>query len=253
MASQFCVGCGKPLPDDAQFCTSCGRAVQSNPAAPAPPSQGPPPPPSPEAMAQASKAFGSSLGLEGSRSFLLQHELVSGGRNYRVLNHEKRHLFSARENLGEELRANLLGGMGAPSIASGLGRFPPVTRTFPWTVLDAAGNVRGSIVIQMTGMTAVSMLTDSTGVPILTVQVARSTFGGLTASATYPDGRPMLEARGNLIHHNFSIHDASGREVAKIHEAFASIRDTYNLDLVGNVDPLYPLIFALLIDREKSK
>ena len=74
----------------------------------------------------------------------------------------------------------------------------------------------------------------------------------MTATAVAPDGRPLLEAKGHLISHNFSLHDGSGAEVAKVHEAWASVRDTYNLDVSAKVDPLAPLIFAILIDREKE-
>jgi hypothetical protein len=180
---------------------------------------------------------------------LLQHQLISGGRNYRVLNHEKRHLFTVKENLGQELRANFLGGLGQQGSGFHLG---PGTRTFLWTVLDSAGSPHATITIQVRGFNAVSTLADSAGAPILGVNVDRGMVGGLTATAAYPDGRTMLQTRGNLIRHSFSVHDPAGQEVAKIHEAFASVRDTYNLDLVGNVDPLYPLIFAILIDREKE-
>jgi len=176
---------------------------------------------------------------------------VSGGRNYRVLDREKRHLFTVKENFRQELRANFLGGMGQ---GSGF-RVGPIglgSRTFSWTVLDAAGTPRGSITIQMAGYNAVSTLADPSGAPILAVTVSRGLVGGLSATAAGPDGQPILQARGNLLRHNFSIQDAAGQEVAKIHEAWASVRDTYNLDLVGPADPLSALIFAIMIDREKA-
>ena len=62
----------------------------------------------------------------------------------------------------------------------------------------------------------------------------------------------MFTTRGNLLRHNFSIHDPTGGEEAKVHEAWASVRDTFNLDLVGEIDPLCPIILAILIDREKT-
>ncbi len=192
------------------------------------------------------------LGVEGGRSFLLQHQLLSGGRNYRVLNPEKRHLFTVRESLGQELRANFLGGGGPAGTGFHLGPVAVGTRTFVWTVLDSAGSGRGTISIQMSGYHAASTLTDSAGTPILVVHVDRGLVGGLTANATLGDGRPMFLTKGNLFRHNFSILDATGQEVAKIHEAWASVRDTYSLEIVGNVDPLGPLIFAILIDREKE-
>lgn len=274
MSAQFCMACGNPLPAGAQFCFRCGAAVGAT--APSPPGPGNPPggsppppgaapaPPPPLSFPQGApgaggadpessrSALGSSLGLHGGRNFLLQHQLISGGRNYRVLGADKRHLFTARENFQFGTGANLLGGIMQEGAGIGLGRLGMGTRQFTWSLLDSAGNLRGHIAIQMSGYSAASTLSDPSGMPLLLVNVSRGVMGGLTATAAYPDGRPMFETRGNLIRHNFSIHDPSGAEVAKIHEAWASVRDTYNLDLVGNVDPLCPLIFAILIDREKE-
>lgn len=275
MAAQFCMACGKPLPPDAQFCFSCGAAVGTaapnaagtssgpGPGGPSPtgatsaPPPPPPPPPGAPGVAgpdatTARLALGSALGLQGGRTFLLQHQLVSGGRNYRVLDHEKRHLFTVRENYLQDVRSNFLGGMVQQNTGFGIGRLGMGTRNLSWAVLDSGGNPRGSITIQMSGYSAASTLSDATGVPLLNVTVSRGVVGKLTATASSPDGRPMFQTEGNQIRHNFSIHDPTGKEVAKIHEAWASVRDTYGLDLVGNADPLCALVFAILIDREKE-
>ncbi|MGP8072640.1 MAG: zinc-ribbon domain-containing protein [Thermoplasmata archaeon] len=252
MGSQFCMNCGQPLPPGSQFCMGCGTpaagavpAAAPNPSAPPPPPP-PPPPPSGPPLATA-------LGLEGGRSFLLQHQLLAAGRSYRILTPEKRHLFTVKENFGQEMRSNFMGGMlGNQGGALGLGSTAFNHRTFAWTVHDAAGALRANITFQVSGYHATSTLADTAGSPILVVNVDRGLVGGLTATAVLPDGRPLFQTKGNLIHHNFSILDPSGRELAKIHEAWASVRDTYNLDLVAPVDPLGALIFAILIDREKE-
>jgi hypothetical protein len=178
--------------------------------------------------------------------------MATAGRNYRILDAEKHHLFTVRENVRQELRANFLGGMGQSGGGFRVGPFGTASRTFAWTVLDATGNARGTITIQLSGYTATSTLADVTGAPVLAIQVERGLAGGMTATAAYPDGHAMFQAKGNLIRHNFSILDPAGAEVAKIHEAWASVRDTYNLDLVGNADPLCTVIFAVMIDREKE-
>ncbi|MGD0249395.1 MAG: hypothetical protein ABSB97_00655 [Thermoplasmata archaeon] len=174
------------------------------------------------------------------------------GRSYRVLNGEKRHLFTVKENVGQEMRSNFMGGLLGQQ-SSGLGSIGMGQRTYLWTVHDSGGNARGNISFQISGYHAVSTLADAAGTPIFMANVDRGLVGGLTATAAFPDGRPLFQTHGNLLRHNFSILDPSGKEIAKIHEAMVSIRDTYNLDLVGNIDPLYPLIFAILIDREKGK
>jgi len=266
MAAQYCASCGRALPAEAQFCSGCGKstgvgvgptAVPTGPGPGIPPpppgapaSVGPPPPPPP------GPPLGAVLGVAGKRNFLLQHEMGSGGRNYRVLDSQKQHLFTVREDVVQELRSNFLGGLSAQSSGFNLGPAMGGTRSYTWVVLDAGKVPRGTITIQFTsslaGGNAVSTLADSAGTPILAVNVQRGGLGGLHATAAFPDGRPMLQAKGNLIHHNFSMTDPAGAEMAKIHEAFASVRDTYSLDVLGNVDPLCPLIFAILIDREKE-
>jgi hypothetical protein len=249
MAGQFCMQCGKPLTPGTQFCMSCGAPIRGAAPSEAPGAIPPPPPPPPPPPGP---SLGSVLGVEGGRNFLLQHQLMSNGRNYRVLNSEKRHLFTVRESFGQEVRANFLGGSGMSRPAFGLGALAMGTRSFVWEVLDAAGTPRGRISIQVSRGNAVSTLADLAGTPLLAINVDKGLVGGLAATAATVDGRPMFQAHGNLIHHNFSIQDPAGQEVAKVHEAWASVRDTYNVDLTGNVDPLGPLIFAILIDREKE-
>jgi hypothetical protein len=256
MAAQFCMKCGQPLPAGAAFCAACGTPVPGGTPvnAPTPPasaaSAAPPPPPAP-----ARPPLSSLLGLEGVRSFLLQHQLVGSGHSYRVMDHQKRHLFTARENVGQEMRANFLGQTAGGGVFSafGSGLMPgaAMNRSFVWSLHDAGGNLQGTISIQITGGSAVSTLTDAAGAPLLGINISRG-IASMTATAAYPDGRPALEAKGHLISHNFSLHDPSGAEVAKIHEAWASVRDTYNLDVAPRSDPLAPLILAIMIDREKE-
>lgn len=265
MAARFCMSCGSQMPAEAKFCASCGTptssgspaqgAVPSAPPAapPAAPAPLPPPPPSAPAPA-AGPNLNVLLGLSGGRNFLLQHRLFSGGRSYRVLNHEKRHLFTVKENVRQELVSNLL----RPAAQQGsgmhfqMGFVQPRPTTFAWTVDDASDVMVGTITIEMAGNGATSTMTDNVGNPVIAVQVNKGMMGGLTATAAFPNGQAMFQAHGNLLRHNFSIKDPQGGEVAKVHEAWVSIRDTYNLDLVGNVDPLCPIIFAILIDREKA-
>jgi uncharacterized protein YxjI len=191
------------------------------------------------------------LGVQGGQSFLLQHQFLSGGHSYRVLSPEKRHLFTARENFAQEMQQSGFGGMFG-NLGAGLGQ-ALTSRTFAWTVQDSTGAARASITFQIHGYQAQATLTDPSGAPLLGVNVDRGLMGKMTATAVAPDGRPMLRVERNLVHHNFSILDPQGREAAKIHEAFASIRDTYRLDLVAPVDPVSALIFAILIDREKNR
>ncbi|MGI0131442.1 MAG: hypothetical protein ACREDE_08925 [Thermoplasmata archaeon] len=114
------------------------------------------------------------------------------------------------------------------------------------------GNPQATVTVQVSGFSAASVLADTAVTPFLMVNVNRGLVERLAATAATSDGRPMVQTEGNQIRHNFSIHDPSGHEVAKIHEAWASVRVTYDLDLLGEVDPLCALIFAILIAREKE-
>ena len=267
MASQFCMSCGQPLASGAQFCANCGNRVSQAPSAPGPaslalggtpgPSGGLASPAAPATVAPPAPApsISEQLGLQNVRRFLLQHLLVGPKHSYRVMDLEKRHLFTLGENVREDRQVGwqqLLGhipGGSVPMVSFGGVDHPG---TSYWVIDDMAGNIHGTLTLQLSGHTAMCTLADASGTPTLVVNVTHHPLK-IEANATSSDGRPMLEARGNLLHHNFSIHDASGAEVAKIHEAWASVRDTYNLEMVGNVDPLSAIVFAVLIDHYKGK
>ena len=205
-----------------------------------------PPPPPPVALA-------SLLGVQGTQRFLVQHLLIGPAHSYRVMDHEKRLLFSVGENVRAE-RQEMWGRFMQPAIPTSFQvnwgpRAPPVSY---WVVDDTRGNAQAALALNVHGGGAVATLTDMAGAALLSIQVSRG-LASMTAQATTADGRPVLEARGNLIRHNFSLHDGGGAEVAKIHESYVSIRDTYNLDLVGPVDPVHASVFAILIDHFKGK
>ncbi|HEV2166397.1 MAG TPA: hypothetical protein VGS23_05410 [Thermoplasmata archaeon] len=280
MAAQFCMGCGSPLAPNAKFCASCGTGVAAPPmsapmgsgagpagmaappAAPIPPpptlSAPAPPPPSPAMSMSASPPtppsppLGEVLGLTGRRNFLLQHILLSGARNYRVLDHEKHPLFTVKESVQQELQNSFQNGPFGQGMGMRMGGAGPPMPNMDWVVEDSSGNVRGNLRLQVSGNEAISTLSGSDGVPVLAVRIDRGLVGGLHAYVGFPNGPTMFETQGNLLRHSFQIKDPSGREVAKIHEAFVSVRDTYNLDLLGEIDPLAPLILAIVIDREKE-
>jgi hypothetical protein len=202
-------------------------------------------------MAPPGPPLGVVLRLEGRRQFLLQHDMLGGRRNYRVLDHEKHHLFTVRENSAEESEARQAMPAAGPPAGFHWGRGEPPTRVFVWSVADPSGAEQGRILVREHGNSIVANLLDGSGRPAFAVRVDRAGMGGLDAKAVYPDGRTMFEARGNLLRHTFAIHDDAGSEVAKIHEGFLSVRDTFHLDLLRAIDPLCPLVFAILIDGEK--
>jgi uncharacterized protein YxjI len=198
--------------------------------------------------------------LEGIHEFLLQQESFSDHWNYQILSKAGQHLFSVRGSLLENVFENLFQPLGSrpPPPPSGahkwLRQVPPLQLT--WTITDAgdapwgkiSGEV-GKIPGRLSGSKAVFTVIGPAETPLLSVSAELTGFGGLAATAAFPDGRPMFSARGNLMGHDFSLLDPSGGEVARIHRAWASLRDTYNLEVIGEVDPLAPLIFAILVER----
>ncbi len=253
MAAQFCLQCGAQVPADAQFCAKCGHPIGGGaaPAAAGSPASSPPvsPPPTPAVPAQ---PLGPALGLDGMQKFLLQHEMLTTGRNFRVLSHDKRHLFTIHENRGQEFQVNLVNRLATPALATM--RNPGQMRpgTLLWSVVDPSGATRGTIGVQVQGQTMVSTLMDPNQAPLEIIEIQRGMVGGLTARATFPDGREMFRAHGNTMHHNFEVKDPNGGAVAKIHEAWASVRDTYNVDVTGPIDPVCALVFAIMIEVEKG-
>ncbi len=261
MAAAFCSKCGAAVPAGAQFCAACGAPVAAGPGAPAPtasssapgmpPPLPPPPPPVP------SVPISTTLGVAGARRFLVQHLLAGPRHSYRVMDHEKRHLFSLGENIAQERQANWNSFFqpaqpGQPRFQVHLGPGPARAVSSFWGVEEPRGALVGALALETQGMRSTATLSDASGAPSLTVHVERG-MASLSAQATTPDGRPALVARGGLIHHNLAIHDATGAEVAKIHESFVSARDTYAVDLVGPVDPVFAVVFAVLIDHFKGR
>jgi uncharacterized protein YxjI len=282
MSARFCTACGKPLAADARFCGSCGAAVGEGqvgaPGTPALREEGPTTAPGSDAvvttvgevsppMSQgpapagpADRAVPADLGLGGVRDFLLQQESFSDQWNYRVLTKEGRYLFGVRGSLLENVMANLsqLTGSRPPPATSGdhkwLRPIPPLRLS--WTITDAGGAPWGKISGEvgripgrLSGNRIVFTVSGLAEVPLLAVSAELTGIGRLSAAATYPDGRAMFSARGNTLGHDFSLLDPSGGEVARIHRAWASLRDSYGLEVLGDVDPLAAIVFAILIER----
>jgi uncharacterized protein YxjI len=270
MGAAFCFNCGKPLAAGSSFCMSCGTAVPTAAAAAggSAPAPSPPPMPSvpvpPAAMAPLSGAMNAPmdgpsltarLGLEGKRQFIVQHQILALGHSYRVMDHEKRHLFAVKGDVAQQRESSMMGSLlsqasGGSSYMAGIGER---STDLTYSLVDAQGTIIGSFTKQGAANDSIFTLTDLQGRPWVIVTLNRGGFGGITATAVYPDGRPMMQTHGNLLRHDFRIRDPNGAELAKVHEAWAAVRDTYHVDTEGNLDPLYPLVFAILIDYEKVK
>jgi len=252
MAAQFCTKCGSSLPSGSAFCTRCGTPVAGTSPPPLDLSPAPSPPTVGTSVGGALPSLDAALGLRGKRSFLVQHQLLSLGHSYRVMDSEKRHLFTVQGNAGQNISGNMLGGLVGGS-DSYLGRMMARSVEMTYTLTDAQGTVYGTVAKQGGANQSSFTLVDSGGQPHVVVNMERSVIGGIKAVAVDPNGQPMLSTSGNLMRHNFMIRDPQGHDLAKVHEAWVAVRDTYNVDMLGEMNPLYPLVFTIMLDFEKEK
>lgn len=196
------------------------------------------------------------LGIEGKKRFLLQHELLARGHIYRVLGPEKKLFFTVEEDIHEELEWLVLGQHppqppAQPAPEEGPRPAPAVALV--WSIVDSSGVPQAKISVEAVKNSTVSTVREISGVPVFAVGVSSSLLGDVNVTAAFPDGRPMFQSRENLLRHDFTVQDPSGKDIAKIHEAWVSAHDTYDLELGGDVDPLGPLVLAIVIDRMKGK
>jgi len=196
--------------------------------------------------------LGAALGLAGRRSFLVQHQVLSLGHSYRVMDPEKNPLFTVQGNASQNLKANLLGSLAGGS-DSYFGRMEARSGEMSYALSNAQGQVLGTIRKQGGANRSTFTMADASGQPWVVVSLERGLMGGITATAVGGDGRPILQTSGSLLGHTFAIQDPQGGDQAKVHEAWVAVRDTYGIDIVGNIDPIYPLLFSIIIDFEKVK
>jgi uncharacterized protein YxjI len=192
------------------------------------------------------------LHLTGRRNFLVQHLVLSLGHSYRVMDAQKNPLFTVQGDAGQNLAGNFLGSLAGGS-DSYLGRLAARSVDMSYQLVDASGIAWGRLHKQGGANQSTFTLLDNAQRPWIVIQLNRGLIGGIQATAVFPDGRPMMSTSGNLIRHNFMIRDPTGQDLAKVHEQWIALRDTYNVDVLGSIDPLYPIIYSVAIDYEKEK
>lgn len=266
------MNCGTPHVPGGRFCLQCGTPVGGAPvptgpvpppppslppiggAPPAPPSPPPPPPMdgAPVAAPPPAADLGQALGLAGKTRFVVHHEVLSTGHSYTVQDDQKQHLFTLKGDTSQNVGSNFLGSLAGGS-DSYLGRYVARSAPMSWTLVDPRGNVLAQLRKDGSGNAASFTLVDSTQQPQLVVQMTRHLTGGIDAVAVRPDGRPMLSAHGNLMRRTFALKDPAGAELAKVHENWVAVGDTYAVELMGPIDPVAPIVYSIVIDFEKAK
>jgi len=251
VAAAFCGSCGRPLVPDAWFCAACGAPVARDG--------------NPVPASESSTPVGGSvarLDLGGRTSFVVQHEAFSDRWNYRVLGSDGALLFSVRGNPVQDVVETMGAFRGNPAPPGGeptwLREIPPVTVN--WDILTPSAVPWGKIVAryapvkQRLGyrMQPTFTVFDSDSRALLSVQQDPSGLAEVGATARFPDGRVMFTGRGSVFRFSFSLRSPEGEVVGRVHEAKLSLRDSYSLDLVGNVEPLAAVLFVIILDREEQ-
>lgn len=216
--------------------------------APPLPSTLPPPVPTPPAPG-AGASLTERLGLAGRSRVVVQRLfLESASLSCVVRNDQKETLFTVRLDVAETV-GTMIGDLRARRRLMG-------TRIYRF--LDSAGAVVATLSevpesAHLARSTQSLRLTDGSGTPWFDFALERSAFlGRFTATGSTPDGRPVLRVQASTNHHNFEITDPSGGTVAKVHESWLAVRDTYAIEIVGPIEPLGPIVFGIWLDFAKA-
>lgn len=198
--------------------------------------------------AQGGATLSQALGLT-ARNYLVQHKVLSLGHSYRVMDANKTELFHVQGDAGQNLTGSLLGS----AVGGYLGRMVARSVDMTYGIVATSGVRWGTLKKTGGANQSTFTLVDNANQPWVIIQLQRSLIGGIQATAVWPNGQPMMHTKGNLLRHNFFIKDPAGNDLAKVHEQWIALRDTYNVDVLGNIDPLYPLVYSIAIDYEKVK
>ena len=195
-----------------------------------------------------SMSFGSSarmeeLPLSGRTRFLLRQRVLSIGATYDILDESKNPLFKVRQDSGNALGTALVGA---------LYKFASRSMTRSYYIETVDDRLVGVLEKGKGAFTTAYTITLTTGQMVGYINVRRGFMGGLKAALLDAQGRPMIDTQGNLLRRKYTMRDAAGGEVARITAKMLQIGDTYSVELFGNVHPIYPLTFAVIIDFEKD-
>ncbi len=184
------------------------------------------------------------LPLAGRTNFLLRQRALAIGATYDVLDENKNALFKIKQDAGQAVGTALVG-----AVAGGL-----VKRYMKrsYKILTADDRTVGQISKGSGAFKTAYTITLSDGRMVGYINVKRSLIGGLKASLLDQAGKPMISTKGNLIRRKYAMKDPAGSEIARVTAKMLQIRDTYKVELKGNMHPIYPLTFAVIIDFEKD-
>lgn len=189
--------------------------------------------------------MGTALGIARTRGFVVKREARTGPGRFLVMDAADGPLFT------------LVNEAPRPAATFWMGRRPPrrpagfgVGQAQPWGLVDLQGASQGTLVVERSGVSLHATLVDPSNAPVLTVLVQAEGFGGYAATMALPSGTVLLTASGKLYHGEQAIVGPAGTMAARMHRPTLSVGETFSVDLLGDAEPLGPLLLAFLLDRE---
>lgn len=110
---------------------------------------------------------------------------------------------------------------------------------------DAAGNKLARIHKKLVALRTTYEI-HREGAPEITI--SKALFSPLHCKFHVESGGDELEARGNLLDHEY-VFTRNGHQVAAISKQWFTVRDTYGVDVAEGEDPVLILACAVAIDR----
>jgi uncharacterized protein YxjI len=191
--------------------------------------------------------------LSGHPLLLMKMQILSLGKNYDVMDEEKRVLCKVGLDSGQNVKGIALGAV-VSNVAGGyVGRWAQRSLVYTYIVRDAQGNPALEIRKGSGGNKAQFQIVDPLmNVLLGTIDLKRSLIGGLKASWVAPDGQVYMHSKGNIIRRKYDIVGPDGRSLGRVRHKILAIRDVWQLELDPQVNHLYSALFATVLDFEKK-
>jgi hypothetical protein len=162
--------------------------------------------------------------------------------NYIVMDKDKNEFFSFKVSINSAVPNSAVLSTLPYEITNELGR--PIVY-----IVDKVGNTVGEImrlntVDENNKSIIVDTLVDTNKVPLIRFKIRRGTIHADTLEASWYGGMPFLTTSTSEITENLDIKEVDGKIVAKVHTHQFAIHDTYEVTILGNVNPLIPLVIA---------
>jgi len=183
---------------------------------------------------------------------MIRQKALAIGATYTVMDENKNELFMIKQSSGEAAKTAVVGAALSAVAGDTLGGIMGRRQERNFDIMTLDNRWVGRIHKGKGAYKAPFDVTLSNGQPIAKIATKRSFIGGMKASLLDANGKPMISTKGNLIRRKYRMKDNSGNEIASVTAKLLQVRDTYNIQLKGNMHPIYPLSFAIIIDFEKD-